>query len=78
MLRNPHFLTPFSSFSLQLRVIRCFGVGSSFFGSGTTLKREQLRVEYLGFTIAYLQVPEAFAPTGSSIVTVVLALSGSG
>ena len=41
MLKNPQFLTPFSSFSLQLRVIRCFGVGSSFLGSGTTLNNSK-------------------------------------
>ena len=30
------------------------------------------------YSIIYLQVPEAFAPKGSSMVTVVLSLSGSG
>merc|ERR1719341_1963590 len=53
--------TPFLSVSLQLKVICCLGVRSSFFGSDTPL-----------------QVPEAFAPKGSSMVTVVLSLSGSG
>ena len=78
MLKNPQFLTPFSSFSLQLRVIRCFGVGSSFLGSGTTLNNSKWNTWVKYFTKAYLQVPEAFAPTGSSMVTVALALSGSG
>ena len=87
------FLTPSSPFSLQFRVIRCFGVGSSFMGSATNL-REKIIInwnvrcearsiktcEKLNFWIwrTYMQVPEAVAPTGISMVTVVFASSGSG